>query len=50
MENLVTLCNVCHDAIHRGDLKITSVTGASGELFKNFMDVVFERKEGWKPV
>jgi predicted HNH restriction endonuclease len=35
MSNLVTLCNACHEAVHRGDLKITST-------------MEFERKEGWK--
>ena len=39
LENLVTLCIRCHDAIHDGKLAIEQLAGR----------VRFERLKGWKP-
>jgi 5-methylcytosine-specific restriction endonuclease McrA len=35
-ENLVTLCNQCHEAVHRSDLEITK-------------EMKFIRRNGWQP-
>jgi len=38
LDNLVVLCNQCHEALHRGDLTIN-----------NGVDIVFMRLNGWRP-
>jgi 5-methylcytosine-specific restriction endonuclease McrA len=40
-ENLVTLCECCHSAVHRSDLEIVG-QDCSGELR-------FIRRNGWRP-
>lgn len=38
-ENLVTLCNQCHDAVHRSDLRIEA----------EYFGFKFFRENGWRP-
>lgn len=44
MTNLITICAECHEAYHRGKLKIT----AGGKTANNIY-VIFERVGKWKP-
>lgn len=46
--NLVTVCNQCHDAIHRGDL-ILVPTGTQVPPYDANYELYFLRQNGWRP-
>lgn len=44
LNNVITLCNSCHDGHHRKKLLITVI-----RIMEEDCIVRFERKSGWKP-
>jgi len=46
--NLVALCNQCHAAMHRGDLRIVPEENQQPPYDADF-DLKFERLNGWRP-
>jgi 5-methylcytosine-specific restriction endonuclease McrA len=44
LDNLITLCMVCHNAVHAGNLTLDVIS-----LENNNLRVHFTRNNGWKP-
>ncbi len=44
MNNLLTLCWQCHEAVHRRDLVVIVI-----EVLENDLVVKFQRLNGWRP-
>jgi 5-methylcytosine-specific restriction endonuclease McrA len=50
--NLITLCNQCHEAVHRDDLTPVQIgkNGDDGGAIDANMPMGFLRMNGWRPV
>lgn len=52
LENLITLCVKCHDAVHQRELLVTQVDGEGEVITKSInanLAVQFVSIRGWKP-